>query len=270
MNQTLKKKFLNILVSALYFATAITICVTVSSLINKSYFEFIYVSGGSMSPTLMGGHSSKATGPSYNAVTGEYTPGDTVHFGKIDTSTKAKKNIQRYDIVTTYYPYPYDNDYNADGVLLDSADYKIKRVIALPGDTFKIVLGILYLKVDDEFVPVERTYLIDDGGNPSVADVTERTLKENEYWVMGDHRSASWDCADFKVPVTFDNIVGVVVSIEGTAEFYYHYKCATCGREVNDTDYLMGKIEKCSKCEGDIIKGKSDIRNRQYTYPKVL
>lgn len=270
MEQNTKKKLLNIGSSLLYFATAITICITAGSLINKSYYEFIYVSGGSMNPTLQGGHNSKAMGPYYDSATNTVVPGDTVNFGKVDKSKKAKQNIQRYNIVTTYYPYPHDSDYDADGNLLKSADYKIKRVIALPGETFKIQSGVLYVKIDGEYQKIERTHQIDDGGNTSVKDISETTLKDNEYWVMGDHRNSSWDCGSFKKPVTFDNLVGVVVSIEGVAEFYYHYVCENCGKEVKDEDYLKGIITTCPKCGHDIVKGKGDIRNREYTYPQIV
>ena len=270
MEKNTKKKLLNIGASLLYFATAITICITASSLINKSYYELIYVSGGSMNPTLMGGHNSKAIGPSYDAVNKTIIPGDTVHFGKVDSSKKAKQNIKRYNIVTTYYPYPHDSDYDASGKLLTTADYKIKRVIALPGETFKIELGVLYVKNEEGFQKIERTHQIDDGGNASTKDIGETTLGDNEYWVMGDHRNSSWDCGSFKTPVTFDNLVGVVVSIEGTAEFYYHYVCEHCGHEVKDEDYLSGKVTICPKCGENIVKGKGDIRNRKYTYPQIV
>ena len=270
MKQTTKKKFLGILTATLYLGAVISICVTSVSIMNKSYFNFIYVSGGSMNPTLKGGHEHKAIGPSYNRTTGEYTPGDLVNFGSTDESYRAKKNIKRYDIITTYYPWEDYQRSDGSGELLQSAPYKIKRVIALPGETFKITQGDLYIKENDNYTMIERTYLIDDGGNPSIKDVEERTLGENEYWVMGDHRSNSSDCVTSNRPVRFKDITGVLVVIEGVAEYFEHYHCYSCKTEVDDLEYLKGNITSCPKCGGAIVKGKGDVRNRQYTYPDII
>ena len=267
MNQPLKRKILSITTSIFYFLTVVALCVTSSVLMNKSYFSYIYVNGSSMNPTLVGGSGGEAVPPHIDMSTDQYIPGDTVHFGTVDPSTKAKRNIKRYDIVTTYYP---GEDYDSTGKLRDGAAYKIKRVIALPGETFKIEQGILSVKYGDTFKEIERTHLIDDGGNPGIKDVSERTLGKNEYWVMGDHRSASKDCVTLNRPVTFDNITGVLVTIEGTAEYYIHYYCRKCGHEVNDKDYLTGVITECDLCGGSIKSGDADIRNREYTYPRIV
>ena len=154
--------------------------------------------------------------------------------------------------------------------MLKSAAYKIKRVIALPGETFKIEHGELYIQYGEDFKHIERGHLIDDGGNATIKDVAARTLQENEYWVMGDHRNASKDCVTINRPVTFDNITGVLVTIEGVAEYYVHYECLSCGHEVNDKEFLLGHITNCDKCGGVIGKGEGDIRNREYTYPRIV
>ena len=126
------------------------------------------------------------------------------------------------------------------------------------------------MKINDTFVVIERKYQIDDGGQVNIKDTTERTLGENEYWVLGDHRSDSSDSGTMKKPVTFNMITGVVVRIEGTAEFYYHYVCENCNHEVNEKEYLFGHISNCDKCGGSIVRGKGDIRNRHYTFPKIV
>lgn len=266
MKVSIKAKIIAIFTSVLAFAAVISVCVASAMLVNKQYFDTIFVSGGSMNPTLMGGHDDSAHAP-YMTGTGVYVHGDTVHFGKVDPTAKAKKNIKRYDIVTTYYP---DEDYDSKGNVLEDADYKIKRVIALPGETFRIVQGVLSVKQNGVYVEIERKHLIDDGGRPGIKDVAERTLKENEYWVMGDHRSGSRDCVNLNKPVTFDNITGVLVTIEGTAEYYVHYVCKSCKKEVDEMKYLKGEIKYCSYCGGRIGKGKGDIRNREYTYPTII
>ena len=267
MNQPLKRKFLGIVVSIFYFLTIVALCVTSSLLMKESYFSYIYVNGSSMNPTLKGGSGGEATPPHIDINTDEYVSGDIVNFGTVDPSTKAKKNIKRYDIVTTYFP---GEDYDASGNLKKNAAYKIKRVIALPGETFKIEQGVLSVKYGDEFKVIERKHLIDDSGIPNIKDVSERTLGNGEYWVMGDHRSGSKDCVTINRPVTFDNITGVLVAIEGEAEYFVHYYCRNCGHEIDDKDYLTGVVTKCDLCGGSIKAGEGDIRNRKYTYPRIV
>lgn len=267
MNQPLKRKLFSIGTSIFYFLTIVALCVTSSVLMKKSYFSYIYVSGSSMNPTLIGGSGGEAIPPHIDTVTGNYVKGDTVHFGTVDPSVKARKNIKRYDIVTTYFP---GEDYDSHGNLKQGAAYKIKRVIALPGETFKIEQGVLSVKYDDEFKVIERAHLIEDGGNHSVKDVSERALGDKEYWVMGDHRNGSKDCVTLNKPVTFDNITGVLVAIEGTAEYFVHYYCRDCGHEIDDKDYLTGVIPHCDLCGGGIKSGDGDIRNRNYTYPRII
>lgn len=272
MNLIAKKKLSAIVSASINFVSIGVICVALSYLMNDSYLSPIFVSGGSMNPTLLGGHNSGAYGPRYDRANDVMIPGDTVHFGLTDESKKAKENINRFDIVTTYYPW---SDY-PNGKLNKDADYKIKRVIALPNETFKIDEGLLYIKnKEGVFEYIETSFKVEDDGNVSIKDVTETTLKENEYWVMGDHRSHSTDCASmnkgkYNGPITIDNLIGVLVSIQGTAEFYYHYLCDNCANEIDDEQFLRGNIASCPKCGGSIVIGKGDIRNKQYTYPRII
>ena len=87
---------------------------------------------------------------------------------------------------------------------------------------------------------------------------------------MGDHRNASKDCVTLNRPVTFKNITGVLLTIEGTAEYFVHYYCRNCGHEVDDKDYLTGVTPRCELCGGSIKAGDADIRDRHYTYPKIV
>ncbi len=272
MNQTLKRKIIAIGTSILYFATVVTVCVSAAALVRKSCYSYIFVSGGSMEPTLNGGQDSGARAPWYDSSTHEYHHGDRVHFGITDESSRAKRNLKRYDIVTVYYPW---SDYDSNGELLKNADYKIKRVIALPGETFKIEQGVLMVKYEDGYKTIERAHLIEDGGNSSVKDVTEQTLAEDQYWVMGDHRNNSYDCAsiasgNYRGPIKFENIIGVLTSVQGTAEYYIPYTCDNCDREISDKDYLSGKQTTCPKCGGSISAKKGTIRNEEYTYPRII
>ncbi len=265
MKVTLKKKITYVVTSIIAFASIIGLCFLSSIALTRSYYNTFFVSGPSMRPTLYGGEGSMVRAP-YVDGDDVYHSGEYVDFGLIDGSAKAKKNIKRYDIVTTYYP----SDYDGSGKLISTAAYKIKRVIALPGETFRIVNGVLSVKNDDAFVVVERKHLIDDGGDVTIKDIEEYTLNENEYWVLGDHRSDSSDSGTMKRPVTFNMITGVVVRIEGRAEFYYHYVCEDCNHELNEKDVLYGRVDQCDKCGGVIVTGKGDIRNRHYTFPIVV
>ena len=272
MKPGVKKKIIAIGSAILYFATVTTVCISAAALVRKSFYSYIFVSGGSMDPTLNGGHESGAMGPHYDYVTQTYYPGDRVHFGVTDESNRAKRNIQRYDIVTVYYPW---SDYNASGQLYENADYKIKRVIALPGETFKIEQGVLYIKEENGYQEMERSFQVNDSGNPSVKDVTEQTLLDGQYWVMGDHRSNSYDCASthnggYRGPIKYENIIGVLTSVQGTAEYYIPYVCNNCSHEVDDKEFLSGHINACPKCGGAIVAKKGTIRNEEYTYPRII
>ena len=85
-----------------------------------------------MSPTLKGGKGNGDSG--------------VAHFGLVDTTDLAKKRTKRFDIVTTYYPWD-DSDYpngykpNEKNSLGENAERKIKRVLALPGETITVKNG---------------------------------------------------------------------------------------------------------------------------------
>ncbi|MCR5185308.1 MAG: signal peptidase I [Bacilli bacterium] len=267
MNQTLKKKISSLFTPLLYLATAISICIASASLMKNSFYSYVFVSGGSMNPTLKGGSDSGAIKPHLDG-SGKYVAGETVHFGVTDDSDRAKKNIERYDIVTTYYPW---SDYDSSGSVKDGAEYKIKRVIALPNETFKIENGNLYVKNSGEFTLIPQTYETQYDSNPvTYKDVSERTLGKNEYWVMGDHRGNSSDCVNANRPVTYKNIIGVLVCIQGEAEYFVHYRCKKCHAEIDEMDYLNGTQTSCPNNCGGIIEQIGDIRHKHYTYPGIV
>ncbi len=68
------------------------------------------------------------------------------------------------------------------------ANYSIKRVVAVPGDTVLISEGVLY--VNGEAVELENSSLIIN--DPGRAE-TEITLGEDEYFVLGDNVNYSED-----------------------------------------------------------------------------
>jgi signal peptidase I len=88
------------------------------------------------------------------------------------------EKISRGDVVVFYYPRDTQKSY-------------IKRVIALPGDDIRIDSGRVYVngqRVDEPYVP-KRFY--------DARSMPETVVPQNEYFVMGDHRSISSDSRDF-------------------------------------------------------------------------
>ena len=86
--------------------------------------------------------------------------------------------IHRGDVVVFFYPRDHSKSY-------------IKRVIATPGDDLRIDHGVVYVngrRVQEKYVPRRFS---DDRSQP------EMKIPEDEYFVMGDHRSISSDSRDF-------------------------------------------------------------------------
>ncbi len=84
---------------------------------------------------------------------------------------------QRYDVVVFHYP-------------LDPSKFFIKRVIGLPGETVKILGNNITIVNKDhpEGFQIPEPFVKNPGDN----DMTFN-LKEGQYFVMGDNRSASSD-----------------------------------------------------------------------------
>ena len=103
------------------------------------------------------------------------------------------QNVERSNIVAVYY----------EGMLL------AKRIIGIPGDSIiisnKCILikpknGISYLTLDEPWIMSE---IEDNQGRWSIK------LKENEYWIQGDHRINSLDSRTFG-PIDKSQILGVL------------------------------------------------------------
>lgn len=83
----------------------------------------------------------------------------------------------------------------------------VRRVIGIPGDTVKIVDGIVYINDKQESDPEHRYALIAD---PGIA-ASGITLEEKEYFVLGDMRNGSEDSRSADIgSITYDSIVGKV------------------------------------------------------------
>ncbi len=113
----------------------------------------------------------------------------------VDKLTYQRGAPKRGDVVVTRYP-------------RDPREFFIKRVIGLPGETVEVANGKvrIYNKAHENgFVVDEHQYL--DQDYTSLTDT--KTLKDDEYYLMGDNRAASLDSRIFG-PVKRSFLVGRV------------------------------------------------------------
>ena len=216
---TISKETKNkIIWACIYFVAVIAIVIAGSFIFTKSYFQTFWVEGYSMSPTI-----------NYKLDNKHY------EFGLSDQSNSARSNTQRYDIVITQYPEEWK---------VKDTSSKIKRVWGLPNET-------ITLKDDGSFVvetlnsnsnyetEFEIKPVID--GDYYVYKTTQKTfritktnrtfsrytLKDNEYFLMGDNWAGSSDSYEYNIKnhftsnVLFSDLVGVVVSLQGTCTITY-------------------------------------------------
>lgn len=110
---------------------------------------------------------------------------ETLHQGDVLLLNKLNKgNIKRDDII----------------VFKNGKDELIKRVLALPGEKIKCVSGIIYVN-NEEYK--------DNHAFGKTNDFMEYSLKDDEYFVVGDNRENSYDSRYFG-PIKKDVIKGIV------------------------------------------------------------
>ena len=88
MRKMKNKKLKAILSITGYFLLVLAICFSGALVFHSVYYELIYVSGISMSPTLNGSEDEKS--------------GTVVDFGIVDSHKSAINHIKRFSIVSTY------------------------------------------------------------------------------------------------------------------------------------------------------------------------
>lgn len=173
-----KRKPISYVIEILVYVFIIFFCLYIFP---KFIMERTVVSGESMENTLHNGESLLVNKLSYR-------------FG----------DPERYDIIV-FWPKGKDVD-----------EYYVKRIYGLPGETIYIENNSIYVngeKVDD---PYAKDAMEDDTIDIGTAE-QPYTLKEDEYYVLGDHRSVSLDSRyspeqdeEAPGPVKRENIVGKV------------------------------------------------------------
>ncbi len=119
-------------------------------------------------------------------------PGDQLFVEKV---TNYFSDPKRFDIVVFEAP---------SGSQLDDGKYWIKRVIGLPGDTIQMNEDGVYINGSK----IEEDYVDGEMGDPGLLS-EPITLKEDEYFLMGDNRAVSKDCREIG-PISKEAMMGRV------------------------------------------------------------
>lgn len=85
--------------------------------------------------------------------------------------------------------------------------YYIKRIVGLPGDTVIVKDQKVIINRDNESIVLDETNYLDPSVPTESFNYSEVTLAEDEFFVMGDNRTASYDSRHFG-PIKESVIVG--------------------------------------------------------------
>jgi len=153
-------------------------------------FQPFFVQGASMEPNFEDGEYLIINEIGYKQTNFNL---NTAHLFTINTF----KNLERGDVIVFRYP-------------KNPSQFFIKRVIGLPGETIKITDGNIVIQNTENpqgFILDESEYL---PTGLQTSGETSRTLEDNQYFVLGDNRSASHDSRAWG-PLNKDKVIGKVL-----------------------------------------------------------
>lgn len=204
---------------------SIMIALVIALIIRSFFVQAFYIPSGSMKPNLLEGDYVFVTKYNYG-----YSKHSLPFSLPILPNRLFYSEPQRTSVVV--FKYPSDN----------STDY-VKRLIGLPGDKIQVINSIVYINdvpLKREFIKTEyidgipydvytehngdKSYTIwqiKNYYNPQSAFFGPITLKDNEFFMMGDNRDNSRDSRFSDVgPVPKENLVGkggmIFFSINGS------------------------------------------------------
>lgn len=170
------------------WVVALAVALLLVFVLRTFFFTIIKVDGSSMAPTLLNGERLFVT--------------------VLDVKLSG---VDRDDIVICNYP----NRYTEYPLGIKTKTYFVKRVVAVEGDTVSRIDNVTFVTYGDtgETVALDAPY-----ANRYAGDSYEYTLKEGEYFVVGDNRGNSHDSRDWNDsdpsrdvgPITEDMIIGHV------------------------------------------------------------
>jgi signal peptidase I len=111
----------------------------------------------------------------------------------VDGSSMLDTLQDREIMFVTKFDYLFGEPQSGDVIICkypESTKNYVKRLIGLPGDTIEIKDNVVYRNGE----ALDETYLTPErNSSPFYANMTARTLGEDEYFVMGDNRDNSRD-----------------------------------------------------------------------------
>ncbi|MCR4562187.1 MAG: signal peptidase I [Bacilli bacterium] len=213
-----------------FFTVVLSISGQVSYYVTR--YQSFFVNGMSMYPTLNSGatYSGSYKMKDNKAEWGNFDKKGTyiTDYGIMETAHDFMSTIKRFDIVVTYYQNWDYTDPNDKTTLKPNASRKVKRVIAMPGETFYFNQeGDLYIQNSEtlEFEYVEQPELYNKAGtcNSTTCKAnTPITVPDDCYYLCGDNRSHSGDSRSTTYgPIKEWCLVGLAISIIGKLEYTY-------------------------------------------------
>jgi signal peptidase I len=117
-------------------------------------------------------------------------------------------------VMVNYWSYRFGSPQRGDVIVfkppisIQGADYLVKRIIAVPGDTISINTTSVFVNGKQLSEPYIKPLPADAQGIQTVTGVVSNLkLQKDQYWVMGDNRRDSLDSRSFGV-ITRQEIVG--------------------------------------------------------------